>query len=616
MRLMRIAAWIPILSASWMGACGADGVQEGEDYVVSNAENAALDGGHGEHSPDARGCDRSFESSFAAIQELVFERHGCTASACHGAAKVGGLDLRAEASWESLVDVPSVNSKLMRIQPGTTGESYLYHKLQAATHPGSVQVAGSPMPIGTPPLSQNELDAVGLWIVKGAPKTGSVGDATKNLDVGKLLDACLPELAPVKIKPLDPPPPSEGVQIPLPKYVLKANSEVELCTPFVYDFTKQVPAAFKDEARNVMYVGSSRIRQDPQSHHLTIWNPRTDLSGLSAEGWTCNGGAREGQPCEPAKGSSDCGAGGVCVGKTTPGTFCGGGEVAANEPAATPDAGGEKSPGKQLEALLKGVLTALTRGGAAMPEMLANTQSPQEHIPPMDGVYWEIPLRGVMWFNSHAFNLTNADTVLESRLNFHFAGKRERAMVQNTEVSKIQAGAGTPPFKRRTVCGKHVVPQGYGLAFMTGHTHRRGERFWVKDPSGKLIYESFDYNDPLYKKFEPWLTFDAPSRAARTLEYCALYNNGLTKDDEPDLDLVTRASRMPERTRCKPIACVAGRVTASCKTDRDCDSAPGANDGDCDACAITAGATTENEMFALASWYVLPPKSTSTLPAK
>ena len=72
--------------------------------------------------------------------------------------------------------------------------------------------------------------------------------------------------------------------------------------------------------------------------------------------------------------------------------------------------------------------------------------------------------------------------------------------------------------------------------------------------------------------------------------------------------LVTRASRMPERTSCVPVACVAGKVTAACKADKDCDSSPGAGDGDCDACPIVAGQTTENEMFLLTPWCVLPPK--------
>jgi hypothetical protein len=53
---------------------------------------------------------------------------------------------------------------------------------------------------------------------------------------------------------------------------------------------------------------------------------------------------------------------------------------------------------------------------------------------------------------------------------------------------------------------------------------------------------------------------------------------------------------------------VSGKVTAACSNDRDCDTTEGAADGNCDACPITAGPTTENEMFVLTPWYVLPAK--------
>ncbi|MET0340284.1 MAG: hypothetical protein ABW252_04750 [Polyangiales bacterium] len=518
-------------------------------------------------------------SSYEAIQKRVFEGHGCTTSACHGEAKVGGLDLRAEVSYENLVDVASQNSANARVQPGTASQSFLYEKLVAATHPGSVQIAGSPMPIGAAPLSERELQAVALWITKGAPKTGAVADVTKDIDVGKLLDACLPPPTPPKIKPLEPPPPAEGVQMPLPSYLLKADSEVEHCTPFVFDVSAQVPAEYKDAARNVMFVDSSRIRQDPQSHHLVIWNLGRDPGTLNNHGgkWTCRGGASAGKTCDPRKVNADCGAG-VCTGQTVPGALCG---VSDNP----------------LD-----FLAAMPRG------TISHTQSPQEYIAPIDGVYWEVPMRGVASFNSHAFNLENVDTTLEARVNFYFANKREREMRQLGAIDKIGAAGGQAPFTRKTYCGTHVVPQNWSLVTVTGHTHRRGERFWVNDPAGKMIYENFSYSDPLYKRYDPWLTFSSPQQAQRTLEYCATYNNGLTKDDKPDLNLVTRASRMPDRTSCKPVACTAGRVTAACKTDADCDSSPGRGDGDCDACPITAGETTENEMFLLTPWYVLPAK--------
>jgi hypothetical protein len=150
------------------------------------------------------------------------------------------------------------------------------------------------------------------------------------------------------------------------------------------------------------------------------------------------------------------------------------------------------------------------------------------------------------------------------------------------------------------------VSRGSSLVVLTGHTHKRGERFWVTDPGGSMIYENVDYNDPLYKEFEPWLDFEAEDPAERTLTYCATYNNGLDERDQPDPGKVTRASRMPDRTSCTPVACAGGNVGAPCTADAECDSEPGAGDGRCDACPITAGATTENEMFVLMPWYARP----------
>lgn len=598
------------LAAGAISGCSAGDVRDGNDRVSPdvNAQVVAV----GEAAGDPARCEKTFGSSFAAIQALIFERRGCTASACHGQAKLGGLDLRAEVSWENLVDVASTASRNLRIHPGATAESYLYQKLLAATRPGSVQIAGSPMPVGTPALTERELQAVALWIQKGAPKDGNVGDGKTGVDVGQLLDACLPPTKPVKIKPLEPPPPGDGVQFLLPRYALKANSELELCTPFAYDFSSQVPAAYKDEQRGVMYVSSSSLRQDPQSHHLVIWNPKLSLSSLTPDtSWTCNGGPSAGGSCNPQRGSAECGAGGVCVGKTVPGTFCNQRELPGGI-----DLGALSDPQKRAEllkdpAVVKALQDALTSGAGAMvgtPEMLANSNSAQEIVPAADGVYWEIPIRGVMWFNSHSFNLDDEDTVIESRLNYTFAKKREHELRQVTDSRFVFIASGQPPFTRKTYCAKYTAEQGQKLAYMISHTHRRGEHFWVNDPSGKMIYESFTYSEPVRKQFEPPLAYDSPDPAARTIEYCATYSNGLTKDDKPDLKLVTRASKMPGRAGCNPVACVAGKVTAACKTDRDCDSAPGANDGDCDACAITAGATTEDEMFSLTQWFVLPPK--------
>lgn len=561
------------------------------DMARSDDEEPAADDGSGEPAGDGSSECQTFENSFDAIQKLIFERRGCTADACHGEAKVGGLDLRAAASYESLVDAPSSNNSMARVQPGTSNESFLYNKLAAATDPERVKTTGSPMPVGTDPLTAEELQAINLWIIKGAPKTGVVADLVSGVDLSSLLDACLPPAKPVMTKPLEPPAAEEGVQFLLPAYVLKAGTEIEQCIPFAYDFSDRVPAEYKDEARNVMFVNGSRVRQDPQSHHLVVWNPIQGLSEVPAdEAWTCHGGERDGEVCDPSKGSSECGAAGVCAGAPTPGTLCGIDVTALS-------AGGLDGVPEELRELL-------ASGG--LPAQVANSQSPQEYIPPIDGVFWEMPLSGVLWFNTHAFNLSDQDTVLNARMNFYYAKSRQREMKPVNVIDNNYIADGQAPFTRETYCAKYVVPQDYSIAILTGHTHRRGERFWVTNAAGEMIYENFSYSDPIYKRFEPWMVFDSPSDADRTLEYCATYSNGLTADDQFDTDLVTRASRMPERTSCEPVACVAGKVGQACSTDQDCDSMPSADDGFCDACTITKGTTTENEMFVLMPWFVLP----------
>jgi hypothetical protein len=527
-------------------------------------------------TPDtgSTGCP-TYDTTFEAIQAQIFDKKGCTQDACHGRAESGGLDLRDGKSLTNLVDARSQSSDLVRVEPGTANASFLYQKLLAATEPGSVEITGSPMPAGgVPPLTRDELEAVRLWIARGAPATGSVLDDHGDPGgIGKLLDACLPDTAsPSVVKPLEAPAPGTGVQFVLPTYALKQGTEVENCTPFAFDFRDSVPDEFKDATRNVMYVEGEQVRQDAQSHHLVLLDTRLSadqIAALDPGEWTCHDGERDGQSCDSAGGSKDC-PGGVCAGKTFPGVGCIGAQ------------------------------------GDGVGTQIANAQAPQQYIPPRPGVYWEVPLSGVVYYNSHSFNLTADDTVLHGRINFTFASDRRRKLIALNEISNLTIAAGQPPFTRQTYCAKHTFPQGASLLTLSGHTHRRGRHFWANDSSGNQIYDNTVYNDPVYQEFDPWMTFDADDDAARTVEYCATYDNGLTEDGVKDLSYVTRASKMPDRTSCTPVACVKGKVGAACTTDADCESEAGAGDGSCDACPITAGVTTENEMFVLMAWYAEP----------
>jgi hypothetical protein len=67
-----------------------------------------------------------------------------------------------------------------------------------------------------------------------------------------------------------------------------------------------------------------------------------------------------------------------------------------------------------------------------------------------------------------------------------------------------------------------------------------------------------------------------------------------------------RSNTPPNGTPCKPTQCTAGVLGAPCGGATDhaaCDSAPGAGDGLCDACAIPGGITTQDEMFVLSGWW-------------
>jgi hypothetical protein len=528
--------------------------------------------------PPANSCEDSpvFASTFEAIQEVIFEKRGCTQQVCHGSSAQGGLDLSPDVAYANIFEKPSVSSRFDLITPGDRTRSYLFHKVAAATDPGSYEIAGAPMPNGLEPLTADELEALRMWIYAGAPETGTVGGTET------LLDACLPEPKPIIIEPLDPPAPGTGVQFVMPQWDLPKKSEHELCFASYYDITDQVPEQFRN---NAMYrFKGFELRQDPQSHHLILYYPSenftadgVDLTDPAFGAWTCAGGERAGESCEPTDLGS-CGTG-----------FC------RSEPRPT--------------------FACIGYGpGSGAPIPVGGAQQAQAYNLFRDGVFAQLPMKGVIYWNTHAFNLTDEDTVMNGRLNYLFAENQTYPVNSLFNASRIFA-ANAPPYTEQTVCNDQVFPRGARLFELTSHTHQRGKHFTVDLPDGSRIYESFVYNDPVRQPFDPPLAFDSPNVADRTVRYCSLYNNGLNPDGSPNPETVTRASRVPASAsqtigRCSPVACVSGRIGAACSgsdDDATCDSSPGAGDGDCDACRITGGESTENEMFILFGTYYIDP---------
>ena len=210
----------------------------------------------------------------------------------------------------------------------------------------------------------------------------------------------------------------------------------------------------------------------------------------------------------------------------------------------------------------------------------------------------------------NAFNLTDDDHQMRGRLNYYFTDERQFGVRGIFDASEIFA-ANAAPYTEQVVCNDHVLPRYARLFGLSSHTHQRGKHFTVELHDGTLIYESFVYNDPLDARFDPPLAFDSSNREERTLRYCSLYNNGVAPDGSPDPETVTRKSRIPASAQqtlgdCRPVACAAGKIGAPCNgvdDDAACDTSPGAGDGWCDACRITGGESTENEMFILIGQY-------------
>jgi cysteine-rich repeat protein len=618
--------------------CG-DGMQTGAE----ECDDGNTYDGDGCKSDCTKTDCQEFPTTYDLIQKAIFENHGCTDNACHGSSQQGGLDLRAGVSYGNLVDVEAqtVDSSVQahkRINPGNDKTSLLWLNLAAKTLPDQYKAPLRGMPLGLDPISTDELDALRMWIVQG----GAARDA--NLpDAANLLKACVPAPEPVKIDPLAPPPPGTGVQMHMPAWTLQPHSESEVCFSTYYDLSNQIPAEFISPDGQHFRYKQVDIRQDPISHHLIVDLYRgTEAANDPVWGvYHCRGGDQDGAVCDPLD---------------IP--FCGAGQCATDP---DPDAIACIGFGPQTG------FSTLTRGGFAF----AQATTAQYRFPA--GVYDELPLKGVVLWNSHAFNLTDKAGSLEAWVNITFPSTAEQQFQQTqvfnashifwadlSNLANILNLPSVAPFEEWETCAIHefgpqqmsfgnsvLNPGETGHLFeLSGHTHKRGTRFQIlrgrfvcsggpnaglacspfqpemcpaaaclddggRDPQQALLYTNYVYNDPVVVRFDDnpiLISGDAPLQD-RTLTYCAHYDNGTA----PHYDKVKRRSTSPPAGTIFDVFSIGGPCDVSqtrciggpqhdqlCAGDNAaCDSSDGAGDGVCDACPLTGGFRTEDEMFVL-----------------
>jgi hypothetical protein len=519
--------------------------------------------------PDA-GPECAPISSFDSTWEALYDRtikgyYPCANGACHGASDP--VDLRPAVAWENLIGQRSTGSDLMLVDPGNAIGSFLWRKLSAKTYPGSVEINGSPMPPGKSTLSPDHLDAWRSWINAGASKTAT------DLETEALLKACT--IPSYDSELLLPPDRESGVQFALPTWPLAAASEREVCFARYYDLTGTIPEEFLSNDGSLFRIGGYQISQDPQGHHLVLLNYSgpSDTDHAAFGEWSCVGGEQEARSCDP-KNLISC-PGGHCISQIVDGPGC----IGFGPP------GTATNPGTNAGLL---------------------TQIPFEERVFPAGVVSQFPVRGIQYINWHAFNLHNEEIRMNGAANLLFRSEESWRLIE------IRSGTATEPvpaYTTRVQCHEWEVPQGAHIFELSPHTHRFGRHVWVETSDGRRVLESRSYSDPTRVIFDPPLVLDNPDPRNRTLTICALYNNGVDAAGNPDPTTVKRYSRQTPNAlvgRCEPTHCWSGRIGAECGGPRgheDCNSAPGVNDGLCDACTLSGGVSTEDEMLLLLGAY-------------
>lgn len=116
----------------------------------------------GQGEPPVASCEPPDATTVSFVNEvqMVFD-FNCVS--CHQTgAENADLNLGFDVSYDELVGVASVQSPLLRVQPGMPSESYLLHKLEGSQQ--EVGGSGSQMPLGLGPLPDADIATIRTWI--------------------------------------------------------------------------------------------------------------------------------------------------------------------------------------------------------------------------------------------------------------------------------------------------------------------------------------------------------------------------------------------------------------------------------------------------------------------
>ena len=474
-------------------------------------------------------CDEvAFASTFEGIQSVIFEGYDCNNQLCHSSANplgpAGNLVLTAGDAYDNLLGIEPFNaqytvadSRYRRVVPFEPGLSVLYDKLHAGIDlfDDITPIQGDSMPVGRT-MAPEHAQAFWEWIHVGAPSDRVV------MGTNALLGVCLPPSDPIKAE--IPPRPPNGVQLQQTSYPLPSQSEAEICMATYYDVSGLIPvedqyncpARFQFEGhctldpdtactqdsdcgggdtcqaeKNGVNRESKCFRfhrqvltQDPQSHHSLInyyaggadtsdeaWTSKIvgkDDRGIPIrvdEGWTFKFSELD-DPEDQAKNGTNC------------------------DPTAIDPALGY-NPGCSGAVVPNFACNSFGPGGAGFFDnglvQFSGSQEPLFDTVLDDGVYQDMPVKGIVVWNSHAFNLTSRDSTMSQYLNFELAADGDLLFPVRTifNASWIFTQY-VPPFTTREYCATQTLPQGAKLFELSSHTHRHGVKWRTWAPPNAL----------------------------------------------------------------------------------------------------------------------------------
>ena len=181
----------------------------------------------------------------------TFATSGCHASTIDPNYVQHNLLLTSATAYDNLINIISKNAAaktagLVRVKPGDYISSFLYQKIDCQT----TSKYGALMPLGGTNLTLGQIEFIKQWIIKGAPKTGSVVDETILSNNAGCSQVFAPMQAPAA---------ADGFQLAINAFTVSPNTEREV---FVNRTTPNT---------STVYVNKITMQGRPNSHHFVLY---------------------------------------------------------------------------------------------------------------------------------------------------------------------------------------------------------------------------------------------------------------------------------------------------------------------------------------------------------